>query len=138
KEDGLGGGYGALAPAQHLVLWDTQTGKARVLARDEKMVVGLAIAPDGKRVVSSSYGKGTRVWDVGTGKMLWQVPKYNAEEVTFTPDGRHLIAAPGGGQSLWHVWSASDGRPAKGLTPPTVGYVWTFAASPDGEHLLIP
>src|SRR5262249_56850475 len=61
KEDGLGGGYGALAPAQHLVLWDTQTGKARVLARDEKMVVGLAIAPDGKRAVSSSYGTGTVV-----------------------------------------------------------------------------
>src|SRR5262249_2523349 len=83
------------------------------------------------------YKQGTRVWDAVTRKLLWQVPKFTASQVSFTPDSRHLIAGQNGGPR-WHVWGARDGRPAEGLRPPTVGYAWMFAVSPDGSKLLIP
>jgi WD40 repeat protein len=130
---------GGLVPEyykQKLVLWDTASGASRLLAEDESQLVSLAIAPGGRYLASSSYGKGTRVWDALSGQALWAQPKYNAERVAFTPDGAHLIAAPGGGQNAWHIWETTTGRPAKKLQPPTVGYVWTFAVSP--AQLLIP
>jgi WD40 repeat protein len=135
-----GGGFGHFVQEQNLVLWDTRTGKARLLAGDELQLVALAISPGNKRLASSSYyhGKGTCVWERATGKLLWREPKFNAEQVTFSPDGRLLLAAPGGGQSAWHVWDAATGRPAPGYRPPTVGYAWMFALSPDGGKLLIP
>jgi WD40 repeat protein len=122
----------------NLLLWDTTTGKLRVLAEDEAELIALGFSPDGTLLASSSYKRGTRTRDAATGKLLWSEPKFNAEKVAFTPDSRHLIAAPGGGQSAWHVRDAATGRPAKDLRPPNVGYVWTFAVSPDSRSLLIP
>jgi WD40 repeat protein len=134
-----GGGFGfALEMEQHILLWDTTTGKQRCLAKDEKSLVSLAMSPDGKRLASSSYGKGTCVYETATGKLLWREAKFNAERMRFTPDSRHLIAAPGGGQSAWHVWDAATGRPAKSFPAPAIGYVWTFTLSPDGNKLLAP
>jgi WD40 repeat protein len=134
------GGFNLDEPIAHLVLWNTTTGTGRTLAEDESGVVALAFAPDGKRAVSSGgmSPSRTRVWDTATGQKLWEVPDYNAEKCQFTPDGKYLIAAPGGGQRAWHVWDAATGKPAAGLKPPTVGYAWTFAVSPDGHQLLIP
>jgi WD40 repeat protein len=136
KKAGPGGPF-LVEQKQKLILWDFATGKARLLADNEARLVGLAISPDGRRLASSSYGKGTRVWDASTGQVLW-TEKYNAEMVRFTPDGAHLIGAPGGGQPEWRVWETATGKPANNLQPPTVGYAWTFAASPDGNLLLIP
>jgi WD40 repeat protein len=131
---------GALAEtelSERLVLWDTTTATARTLAADEAGIVWLGFSADGKRAVTSGR-VATRVWDTSTGKKVWEVRGYNAEECHFTPDSRSVIAAPGGGQREWHVWDADTGKPAAGLRPPTVGYAWSFAISPDGAQLLIP
>ncbi len=130
-------GYFLIEQKQKLVLWDFATGKARLLADNETRLVGLAISPDGRHLASSSYGTGTRVWDASTGQVLW-TEKYNAEMIAFTPNGAHLIGAPGGGQSEWRVWETLTGKPAKNLQAPTAGYAWSFAVSPDGNLLLIP
>lgn len=132
-----GGGLGRLEIEQHLLLWDTTTRQGHRLAKDESGMVSVAISADGKHLASSSYGKGTRVYDTATGKLLWREAKFNAEKVLFTPDSRYLIAAPGGGQSEWHVWSATTGQPSKRLHAPAIRYVWTFALSPDGSQLLL-
>jgi WD40 repeat protein len=140
NQNGRFGGFGPIQreQKQNLLLWDTATKTERLLANDDSGLVALAIAPDGKLVASSSYGRGTRVWDAATGKLRWQEPRFNAEKVAFTPDGRRLIAAPGGGQGTWHVWDSATGKPSPHDHPPTVGYVWTFTVSPDGDTLLIP
>jgi WD40 repeat protein len=132
-----GGGIG-FEQQQSLLFWDVRKGKMLVLARDESQLVGLAFSPDGELLASSSYRKGTCVWDAAGGKLLWQVPRFNAEMVAFTPDGKHLVAAPGGGQNRWHVWDAATGKASKTLRPPTIGYVWRFALSPDGSKLVAP
>jgi WD40 repeat protein len=131
------GGFALDEPVEHLMLWDGTTGTKRVLAEDESGVVALAFSTDGKRAVSSG-GSHTRAWDTATAKMLWEVTGYNAEQCRFTPDGKYVIAAPGGGQNDWHVWDVTTGKEATGFKPPTVGYAWMFAVSPDGTRLLIP
>jgi WD40 repeat protein len=131
------GGFALDEPIEHLTLWDTTTCKGRVLAADESGVVALAFSPDGRRGISSDHSH-TRCWDTAAAKKLWEVADYNAEQCRFTPDGKYVIAAPGGGQHDWHVWDAATGKPAAELKPPTVGYAWTFAISPDGTRLLIP
>jgi WD40 repeat protein len=123
---------------EHLLLWDTTNGRKQHLAREEERHIALAVAPDGKHLASSSYGRGTCVYEKATGKLLWRVPKFNAEKLAFTPDGRQLIASPGGGQSEWHVWDAATGRPARSVAAPKIGYVWMFALSPDGTGILAP
>lgn len=133
-----GGNMGRFEIEQHLLLWDTTTGQQRRLAKDEGSLVALAISPDGKRLTSSSYGKGTCVYETATGKLLWREPKFNAEMAAFTPDSRRLIAAPGGGQSEWHIWDAATGRPSKTFSAPQIRYVWTFVLSPDGSKLFAP
>jgi WD40 repeat protein len=123
---------------QDLLLWDTTTGQQRRLAADEGSLVTLAISPDGKRLASSSGGKGTCVYETATGKLLWREPKFNAGMAAFTPDSQRLIAAPGGGQSGWHVWDAATGQPSKTISAPRLGQAWRFVLSPDGNKLLVP
>ncbi|HEX3151015.1 MAG TPA: hypothetical protein VHR66_23245 [Gemmataceae bacterium] len=122
---------------KRLMLRDTSTGKDRCLSENEQGLLSLGFSADGKRIVTSGQ-QGTRVWDVANGKRLWEKRNFYAEECRFTADGTHIIAAPGGGLSDWHVWDANTGKDVAGLHPPTVGYAWSFAVSPDGNLLLIP
>lgn len=136
REPAVRGGFAMQENIFHLVLWDTKTGKPKILSETETGIVWLGFSPDGKKCVSTG-GPATRVWDTETGQCLWTAVKYNAEETHFTPDNKYLIAAPGGGQSEWRIWEADSGKLAKELHPPK-GYVWMFAVSPDGRSLLLP
>lgn len=133
----IGGGFDIPQGVLHLILFDARTGKARTLSEYEVGIVWIGFSPDGTKAITTG-GNFTKVWDIETGKCVWSVPNYNAEEAHFTPDGKHLIAAPGGGQNEWHIWDAATGRPARDLKPPTLGYVWMFDVSPDGTQLILP
>lgn len=137
REPAVRGGFNFKEPIYQLLLWDTSSSKSQVLSDDETGLVRLAVSTDGSKAASTGVPF-TRVWDTTTGKKLWEIANYNAEELHFTPDSKHLIAAPGGGQLEWHIWDADTGKPSRGLTPPPDGYVWMFAVSPDGSLLLLP
>lgn len=137
QADPLSSSLGQVEIEQHILLWDTTTDKQRRVAKDEQPV-SLALSPDGKRLATTSQGNGTCVYESATGKLLWRGLKFNAAQLTFTSDGRRLIAAPGGGQSDWHVWDAATGRPSPSFPAPRIGYVWNFALSPDGGKILAP
>jgi WD40 repeat protein len=132
----FGGGLNAFDSTHRLSLWNAATGTAQPLTDGELGFVCLGFSADGKRAFATNQ-LATRVWDTTTGKKLWEVRAYNAEVCHFTPDGKYLIASPGGGQRQWHVWETDTGKPAA-FRPPTVGYVWSFAVSPNGNELLIP
>lgn len=121
---------------QRLRLRDVVAGTTRNLAPEERDVQCLQFAPDGGRLVSSSPWKGTCAWDTASGRLLWTVPDYIARKALFTPDGEHVITAPGFGHMAWRVWDAHTGRPSKDLRPPSGPVGDMCAALRDGTRLL--
>lgn len=73
------------------------------------------------RLATAGRDKTAKLWD-GDGKQLLQFPGFPepALEVTFTHDGRHVVAGDWSGQI--HMWEAADGKPAADLArnPPTL------------------
>ena len=116
-----------------LVLWDTSTGKSRVLSDEETGHVLLTISPDGRKVARRAPG--TRLGH-GHRQTPLEVPNYNAEQMHFTPDARVLIA-PGGAVNAVAIWDADTGEPAKELIPRAILCV-DVRGLPDGSLLLMP
>jgi len=57
-------------------------------------ITALALSPDGKRLVSASWDKSVRLWDISTGKAL-QVAKVLARRLHFAPSGDYVAATNG-------------------------------------------
>src|SRR5207249_2964371 len=66
----------ALAGPDHGIgLWDTATGKRLQSFRGHTAtVLSVAVSPDGTRLVSFALDKSLRLWDVVSGRELWQRP----------------------------------------------------------------
>jgi WD40 repeat protein len=135
---GGGGGFGQLAHKQNLLLWDTTTGKLRVLAADEELIPHLVaghvvVSRDGKRLASSTTGKGTCVWDADTGKRLWH-GEATRGALAFSPDGKSLFVDTGA-----RVLDADSGKLSSTLHGhPFGGPAWSLTVSPDGSKLVVP
>jgi WD40 repeat protein len=74
-------------------LWDVKTGRLRATLTGHKLTItGLAFAPDGRRLATSSLDSTVRLWDVGRGELLasYEQEGVFASCVAFSPDGRHL------------------------------------------------
>src|SRR5262249_42759465 len=103
-------------------------------------VVGLAFAPDGRRLASLSSetafwgGDSTvRVWDVDHRATLPVLRGHTRTiyPVAFSPDGRWI--ASGSWDSTARLWDAETGEPCATLPHP--GIVRTLAYSPDSRWL---
>jgi WD40 repeat protein len=82
-------------------LWDLETGKPiREFPGIRIEVFGVAFSPDGQRLAASD-DKGVRMYDAGTGQLLWSLPLNTRfsdgagipYSVSFSPDGRRLAAS---------------------------------------------
>src|SRR5262249_23611341 len=80
-------------------------------------IVALALGPDGKAVISSSYGQTLRLWDVATGKELrrFQGHERYVAALALSPDGKTLatVEARGNVIRLWDVATAKAVRQLK-------------------------
>ena len=91
-------------------------------------------SPDHRRVLTLSYDKTARVWDMHTGKAL-SLPLQHARPVhfaSFTPDGRQFLTC----SDVVRVWdlAAVSGAPAHALrndTPSIHDFVLPMVFSPD-------
>jgi WD40 repeat protein len=69
----------------------------------------LAFSPDGKTVLSGGFDCRVRLWEIATGKQIWQIgidpPSFEnvVEAVAFSPSGKTLAAAAGRVVFLWDV-----------------------------------
>jgi WD40 repeat protein len=100
--------------------WDVATGRLRheVALRDDITPCGLAFHPDGKTMAVGDSGNqlkrhwsgGVLLLERGTGKVVRALPTPGASAVrtTFSPDGRWLGAAAGGGVHVWDLRSGAE------------------------------
>lgn len=98
--------------ADHTVrLWDGVTGKSRktLLTGLPGRVLCLALSPDGKRLAVGVEQARGRVYDVGSGQAVLDLPEAGGPvyRVAFSPDGRRLAAA--GYDNVARVWDARTG-----------------------------
>jgi WD40 repeat protein len=77
-------------------IWDARTGKQlKLFDPYETTGYGLAIAPNAKRLVSSTNDGWVRVYDFNTYRELWKerIANCQATGVAFSPDGRLVASA---------------------------------------------
>jgi WD40 repeat protein/tetratricopeptide (TPR) repeat protein len=118
-------------------LWDVATRQERGrLQRPGESFFALAFAPDGATLATGSYQGYARLWDVATLKERLQLPhKAYVDAVAFSPNGKTLATATGGGDEGGRVrlWDLTASPPGIRLVVP--GEARNIRFSPDGKTL---
>jgi WD40 repeat protein len=145
----------------HINLYDPATGKLlRTLAtpdgKPSAPCDALAFSTDGARLASGAQDQVVRLWEVATGRQLWESPRHqrSVSGLGFSHDGKRLVSTTGGILRIspsglgnrkapgWptdsekidpvaKVWETETGREIMSLTLP--GKTQAVAISPDGE-----
>lgn len=87
----------AAAGANHnAVVWDAATGERKFAGHHEGQVWGVAFSPVEDLLASAGYGQ-VKLWRVPSWEPAgcFQIPYKWANDVNFSPDGRHLVIATG-------------------------------------------
>jgi RNA polymerase sigma factor (sigma-70 family) len=95
------------------------------------LIHALAYSPDGKRIAVAGGGRAITLWDVATGKEVYQFPNGTQPlGVAFSPDGQ-ILANTGTPCHLWHVATGRELRQLKGHQNGTRRIAFT----PDGKSV---
>jgi WD40 repeat protein len=132
------------APAPHVTLPNVNGGasvqtwqRTATLSNHADWVSGLAIAPDGKTLISSSFDKTIQLWNLGTRESLAVLSEHTSPvcAIALTSDGRFL--ASGSWDKTIKLWQLDKPKPIATLTNEgeTGGSVRSIAISPDGQML---
>jgi WD40 repeat protein len=94
-------------------IWDVETGRERVeLVGHSQQVSDMAVSPDARRLATVGNDGKAILWLADTGQELLALPnptKLGLTGITFTPDGRRLMAS-----TVWEqiiIWAALDDSP---------------------------
>ncbi len=96
-------------------------------------VESVAISPDGQTLVSGSWDKTIKIWDLSSGKLRRTITGHSSRvsSVAISPDGETLVS---GQADTIKIWDLSSGKLRQTLTGHS-GAVWSVAISPDGQTL---
>lgn len=99
----------------------------------DQVVTSVAFAPDGRTVLSGSYDRTARLWEVATGKQIFVFKEDTppgSTPVAFSPCGR-IVASAGDAIHLWDVATGNEIQRFEGV----YSRVTSLAFSPDGGQL---
>ena len=97
----------------------------------------LRFSPDGKRIISGSYDKTLRLWDVATGQPIGASLTGHTGavlSVAFSRDGKRIVS--GSDDKTLRLWDVATGQP---IGAPLTGHtdlVYTVAFGPDGRWIV--
>jgi WD40 repeat protein len=119
-----------------LLLWDVETGTAiRRFEGHTYNVSSVDISPDGRHILSGSWGKELILWDFATGREVKRFAgmRYAEKAGCFSPDGEHVLS--GGEDKVVRLWNIATGREVSRFEGHTngIGYV-SFCL--DGKYAL--
>lgn len=152
-----GGGLLVLGNREGFFAFDAKTGKqVRKIDRPQGMVMRMAVAPDGKSLLTSAWGRSRRIplpnggarhssgdgvltlHDLTTGKLLHELkhPLRMAGPVGFSADGKLFAAACWDQDSRISFYDTATGA-ARGTIDRVPGRIWSLGLSPDGNRVIV-
>jgi WD40 repeat protein/serine/threonine protein kinase len=118
-------GFGENASATPLRAWQGHAG----------LIHHLAVSPNGRRLASAGEDGTAKVWDLGTGQLIYDVTQHRAPvyAVAFSPDGQWLATASV--DTTARLWDAATGTPKGPVLKGHGHMVMSVAFSPDSRRL---
>src|SRR5205807_149173 len=121
-------------------LWETATGHpySKPLAHGGA-VRAAAFVPRKKALVTGSSDRSVRLWEIATGKLLYQAENYHTDSVTAVavhPNPEDNTIATGSADGTVRLWDPTNLRSMKPALVPQAGPVRIVAFSPRGQLLL--
>ncbi|WP_438038181.1 TIR domain-containing protein [Sorangium sp. So ce128] len=128
-----------------LKVWDVASGRLLSILGDPSrtetsqrhldQVTGCAISPDSERILSCSYDRTLRVWDVATGQLLSTIEAHDdwCTACAIAPDGRYVLSASV--DTTLKLWDLASGKWLWTLLGHG-GWVNSCLISPDGERIV--
>jgi len=92
----------------------------------------LAFAPDGKTLASAGY-HGLKLWDVQTGKLVFDFPQKDPVRLSFSPNGKILASGGWNGEIL--LFDPKTGKELGRLLGHSSAEFYSLAFSPGGDLL---
>jgi WD40 repeat protein/DNA-binding SARP family transcriptional activator len=129
----------AAAGSQHVVVWETKTGKTVwILPAGKHGATSVAFSPDGLTVAVGRNDSRDTLYDLRTGR---QTARFDEDWVTksldFSPDGKLLAAA--GLTGTVTIWNVAEKAIVSTLSGAVSGAVAAYAVrfAPDGNHVAV-
>ncbi len=115
-------------------LWNTETRQELNTLRGPVGILSLDFSPDKRRIASAGRDNSIRVWDVESGKELFNLGKRSSWtlKVRFSPDGK-MFASTDMGFTI-KLWDSETGQLVQTLKG-HANTIYSLAFSPDGKRL---
>ncbi|MCS7044982.1 MAG: WD40 repeat domain-containing protein, partial [Gemmataceae bacterium] len=122
-------------------------------------VYTVSFSSDGKQLLSASFDKTLKLWDVASGNLVREFRAYHEKEfpqghqeevytAAISPDGKFIASGSGGLERVVKIWNIADGKVVRDLVNPTLksdpkspmshpGWVYQLRFTRDGKLITV-